>query len=109
MQGIDTVVGSQGIFFTIERETGFRNTVTITANQSAEIGIAFLLKPFQVSETKNHIPHLAFVIRRDEFTDRSAIVNDANLHTGCVGKCIFRYRLTLECAEWHFTNTRLGV
>src|SRR5437763_14920800 len=83
VQVIFAVVDGQRVLATVEREAAFGDAIPITADDRAEVRVAFQI-PVKVIEAENNIVTLAVAIRHLERCDNAAVVSDLNFSSATI-------------------------
>src|SRR5256886_17386658 len=81
---------------TVEGEAAFRDSIPITADDRAEVRIAFQIR-IEVIEAENNIVTLPFTVRHFERCDNAAVVGDLNFSSAAIRQSIDINVLSVRC------------
>src|SRR2546430_991588 len=95
VQVIFAVVDGQHVLMTVEGEAAFRDAIPITADDRAEVRIAFQIR-IEVIEAENNIVTLPFTVRHFERCDNAAVVGDLNFSSAAIRQSIDIYVLSVR-------------
>jgi hypothetical protein len=96
VQVIFAVVDGQRVLMTVEGEAALCDAIPITADDRAEVRIAFQIR-IEVIEAENNIVTLPFTVRHFERCDNAAVVGDLNFSSAAIRQSIEINVLSVRC------------